>query len=172
MVNCLRLNINQRTVYNLPYSALWGWLSMEISLKILNSGIILTTFTHAIVSCTMWTYLQYVALKIAMNQRTSTNDVAITYVTSCTMVYTLYMLPHYLSLGMGFPTMWCVQPAKPWISLRIRTVWSEPLLVAWIFYECYTTDWTWFGVFKLKMRLQRLVWVYTCQNATLLEIIL
>ena len=27
-----------------------------------------------------------------------------------------------------------------------------------------------FGVFKLKRRLQKLVWVYTCQNATLLEI--
>ena len=27
-----------------------------------------------------------------------------------------------------------------------------------------------FGVFKLKRRLQRLVRVYTCQNATLLEI--
>ena len=26
--------------------------------------------------------------------------------------------------------------AKPQISLRICTVWSEPLLVAWIFYEC------------------------------------
>ena len=25
---------------------------------------------------------------------------------------------------------------KAQISLRIRTVWSEPLLVAWIFYEC------------------------------------
>ena len=29
---------------------------------------------------------------------------------------------------------------------------------------------TWFGVSKLKMRLHRLVWVYNCQNATLLEI--
>ena len=27
--------------------------------------------------------------------------------------------------------MWCVQPAKPQISLNICTVWSEPLLVAW-----------------------------------------
>ena len=30
--------------------------------------------------------------------------------------------------------------------------------------------WTSFGVSKLNMRLQRLVWVYTCQYATLLEI--
>ena len=31
---------------------------------------------------------------------------------------------------MRFPTMWYVRPAKPPISLRIRAVWSEPLLVA------------------------------------------
>ena len=33
-------------------------------------------------------------------------------------------------------TMRCVGSAKPQISLCICTVWSEPLLVAWIFYEC------------------------------------
>ena len=49
-------------------------------------------------------------------------------------------------------------------------VWSEPLLVAWIFYDCLATDWTSFGVSKLKRRLHRLVWVYTCKNTTLLEI--
>ena len=32
------------------------------------------------------------------------------------------------------------------------------------------TDWTSFSVSKLKRRLHRLVWVYPCQNATLLEI--
>ena len=37
---------------------------------------------------------------------------------------------------MRFPTMWYVRPAKPQISLRIRPVWSEPLLVAWVFYDC------------------------------------
>ena len=41
-----------------------------------------------------------------------------------------------MSHGMEFPTMWYVRPAKPQISLRIRAVRSEPLLVAWIFYEC------------------------------------
>ena len=40
--------------------------------------------------------------------------------------------------------MWYVRPAKAQTSLRIRAVWSELLLVVWIF--------------------------YTCQNATLLEI--
>ena len=68
-----------------------------------------------------------------------------------------------------FPTMWYMRPAKPQISLRIRAVWSEPLLVAWFILECLATDWTSFGVSKLKRRLQRLVWVYTCQNTTLLE---
>ena len=63
-----------------------------------------------------------------------------------------------------------VRRAKPQISLRILAFWSEPLLVAWIFYECYATDWTSFGLSKLIRRLHRLVWVCTCQNATLLEI--
>ena len=34
-----------------------------------------------------------------------------------------------------FPTMWYVRPAKPHISLHIHAVWSEPLLVAWVFYD-------------------------------------
>ena len=72
---------------------------------------------------------------------------------------------------MRFPTMWHVRPAKPQISLRIFAVWSEPLLVAWVFSNCKATGWTPFGVSKLKRRLHRLVWVYTCQNATLLEIL-
>ena len=38
--------------------------------------------------------------------------------------------------NMRYPTMWYVRPAKPQISLCIRPVWSEPLLVAWIFYDC------------------------------------
>ena len=38
-----------------------------------------------------------------------------------------------LSHGMRFPTMWYVWPAKAQTSLCIRIVWSEPLLVAWIF---------------------------------------
>ena len=71
---------------------------------------------------------------------------------------------------MRFPTMWYVRPANSQISLRIRTVWSEPLLVAWVFYDCWATDWAPFGVSKLKRRLQRLVRTYTCQKATLLEI--
>ena len=75
-----------------------------------------------------------------------------------------------LTQGMRFPTMWYVRPAKPPISLRICAVWSEPLLVAWVFYDCWATDWKPFGVSKLRRRLQRLVRVYRCQNVTLLEI--
>ena len=48
-------------------------------------------------------------------------------------------------------------------ALHIRAIWSEPLLVAWIFYECLATDWTSFGVSKFKRRLHRLAWVYDCQ---------
>ena len=47
---------------------------------------------------------------------------------------------------------------------------DQPLLVACIFYDYKATDLTAIGVSKLKRRLHRLVWVYTCQNATLLEI--
>ena len=41
-----------------------------------------------------------------------------------------------MSRDMRFPTVWYVRPAKPQISLCIRAVWSEPLLVAGIFYGC------------------------------------
>ena len=36
-----------------------------------------------------------------------------------------------MSQRMRFPTMRYVRPAMPQISLRIRAVWSEPLLIAW-----------------------------------------
>ena len=71
---------------------------------------------------------------------------------------------------MRFPIMWYVPPAKPQISVRIRAVWSESLLVVWIFFDCWATDRTAFGVSKLNRRLHRLIWVYTSKNATLLEI--
>ena len=76
----------------------------------------------------------------------------------------------WLSRDMRFQTMWYARPAKAQTSMRIRKVWSEPLLAAWIFYEYQTTDLTSFGVSMLNRRLHRLVWVYTSQNATLLEI--
>ena len=75
-----------------------------------------------------------------------------------------------ISRDMRFPTMLYVRPAKAQTSLRRRAVWSEPLLVACIFYEYQATDWPSFGVSKLKRRLHMLVRVYTCQNTTLLEI--
>ena len=45
--------------------------------------------------------------------------------------------PHiiHMSCRMIFPTMWFVWPAKAQTSLCIHTVWSEPLLVTWIFYD-------------------------------------
>ena len=43
-----------------------------------------------------------------------------------------YSMTIYLSRDTWFPTTWYVRPPKPQISLRIRAVWSEPLLVAWI----------------------------------------
>ena len=73
-----------------------------------------------------------------------------------------YKIGHKLSRDTRFPTMWYVRPAKVQTSLRIRADWSRPLLLAWIFYDCQPTDWTAFGVSKLKRRLHRLVWVSTC----------
>ena len=70
---------------------------------------------------------------------------------------------------MRFPTMCYVRPAKAQTSLRIRAVWSELLLVAWILHDSQVTDRTPFAASKLKGRLHRLIWVYTCQNTTLLE---
>ena len=76
----------------------------------------------------------------------------------------------YMGPGMRFPTIWYVRPAKAQTRLRIHAVWSEPLLVAWIFHKCSATDWTSFGASKPKRKLQRLVRVYTCQNVKLLKI--
>ena len=59
-------------------------------------------------------------------------------------------------------------PSKPQISLRIRAVWSEPLQVGWVFYECKATDRTSFGVSKLKRRLHKLNWVFNIVTAQLL----
>ena len=57
-----------------------------------------------------------------------------------TVFNSVYILFHTvlkdLSQCMRFPTMWYVRPAKPQISLRIRAVWPEPLLVVWVFYDC------------------------------------
>ena len=80
--------------------------------------------------------------------------------------YFLISQPKHMSLDIWFPAMWYVRPAKAQTSLRIRADLLEPLLVAWIFWLLgYWPNIIW--SFKLKSWLQRLVWVYTCQNATL-----
>ena len=48
----------------------------------------------------------------------------------------LFVKHKILRRDMRFPTMWYVGPAKAQTSLHIPTVWLEPLLVAWIFYDC------------------------------------
>ena len=82
---------------------------------------------------------------------------SVTYLSFFEVKYGSSKQVFYLSHDMRFPTMWYVPPAKLQISLRICAVWSEPLLVAWIFYNCLATDWTAFEVSKLKSRLHRLV---------------
>ena len=68
--------------------------------------------------------------------------------------------------------MWYVRQVKAQISMRIRACagWSEPLLVAWIFYDSKATDLTSFGDSQLKRRVHRLVLVYIFQNDTSLKI--
>ena len=78
-------------------------------------------------------------------------------------------LPESMSHNMRFPTMWYLRPLKTQISLHIRAYWSESLLGSWIVYDSKATDRTSFEVSMLKRRLHRIAWVYTCQNATLLE---
>ena len=39
----------------------------------------------------------------------------------------------HMSHDLRFPITWYVRHAKPQISLRICAVWSEPLLIAWIY---------------------------------------
>ena len=55
-----------------------------------------------------------------------------------------------MSSDMIFPTMRFVRPAKAQTSLCICADWSEPLLVAWIFFEYKTSARIFFGVSKLK----------------------
>ena len=75
-----------------------------------------------------------------------------------------------LSASYNWAATWEFQQCGMCDQQILRSVWLEPLLVTWIFYDCWTTGRKAFGDSKLKRRLHRLVWVYTCQNATLLEI--
>ena len=82
----------------------------------------------------------------------------------------IHVMPHSYMSNIRFPTLWYVRPKKAQTSLCVHTVWSEPLLVAWIFYDYKTTDRTSFGVSKLEMGLHRLIWVYTCQKCHVVEL--
>ena len=126
----------------------------------------MSTFT--IVCWFFFVILNLLTLFLINYQHAKINESMVIFVSYVTLSNTVVYLNKYLSCDLRFPTMWYVRPAKPQISLRIRAVWSEPFLVAWIFNECKFTDWTSFGISKLKRRLNWLV--YTCQNATLLEI--
>ena len=45
--------------------------------------------------------------------------------------------------------MWYVRPAKAQTSLRIRAIWSEPLLVASLLHDCQAHDLTAFEFLSL-----------------------
>ena len=51
-----------------------------------------------------------------------------------------------MSRDMIFPTMWYARPPKAQTIMRIRAVWSKPLLVVWIFYVSKATERASFGV--------------------------
>ena len=65
-----------------------------------------------------------------------------------------------------FPTMWYMWPAKAQTSLCICAVWSEPLLVIWIFYDSLRL----LTEHHLEFLSLKGGCIFTCQNATLLEI--
>ena len=63
--------------------------------------------------------------------------------------------------------MWFVRPARPAFAQSDRSLcWS---LEYFMCIKCQYTYWTSFWVSKLTRRQHRLVWVYTCQNATVLD---
>ena len=77
----------------------------------------------------------------------------------------------YLSRDMRFPTIWYVRPAKTQISLRIAQS-DQSICLSHEYYMTVKLLIEQHLEFPslLKRRLHRLVWIYSCQNATLLEI--
>ena len=67
---------------------------------------------------------------------------------------------------MRFPTMWYVRPAKPQISLSLIRAFASRLNILLLLGYWLNILWSSMPI----RRLHRLVRVYTCQNATLLEI--
>ena len=61
--------------------------------------------------------------------------------------------PIHMRCDIRFPTKWYVRPAKAQTSLRICADWSEPLLVAWIFYDCSANDRTSLEFLSLTARI-------------------
>ena len=84
-------------------------------------------------------------------QSMSADDIAVTIVVNCKKrikmdlkniaiflwkrVLSRALYNNYMSQCMRFPSMWYVRPAKPQIRLHICAVWSESLLVTWVFYD-------------------------------------
>ena len=77
-----------------------------------------------------------------------------------------------MSRSMRFPTMGYVRPAKAQTSLRIRTVWSEPLLVAWVFYDFVQALISVWGLSFLlsTTHLPEKVWLLICSPETFYNI--
>ena len=83
--------------------------------------------------------IKFKLASISNNRSSSFRDIylfdAMSSIKTAALLVYIYFI-HYKSCNMRFSTMWCVRPTKAQISLRIRAVWSEPLQVAWTFYEC------------------------------------
>ena len=87
-------------------------------------------------SCFQWVPTTYVLFKKKRKYHNFSNTSIETFLTRDLTDITSCLNVRDLSQCMRFPTIWYLRPAKPQISLRIRAVWSEPLLVARISYEC------------------------------------
>ena len=116
-------------------------------------SVIWKTINHPRNALVIWSSLQLTSKQwIITQQFTAGADLFLKYKSSNNRAPV--SLNYRMHRDMRFPTMWYVRPA---FASRLNNLW---VLRAW----------TPFGVSKLNKRLHRLVWVYTCQNATLLVI--
>ena len=71
-------------------------------------------------------------------------------------------------LSLTKPTKWHVHPAKTWINLGIRPVWSESLLFAWRKLGSLATHWVHSEDSDQTGQMPRLIWVFAGRTVILL----
>ena len=111
-------------------SVIWAFSVTANRLTDEQTGIVIIVQTKGSCNSVAWKFVSVMAW--TMYNRLSINPhLSIT----CSCVVSARVKRN-MSQCMRFPTMWYVRPGKPQISLHNPAVWSEPLLVAWVFYDC------------------------------------